>query len=61
MLSPETIESVECESLSAILYFLKKTADPAAWLHTSFPLDLPQGEGTAPFSQEIHKLSTETL
>jgi len=49
MLSPETLESVECESLSAILYFLKKTADPAAWLHASFALNLPQGGGTAPF------------
>jgi len=36
--------------------FFKKTAD----LQQFLPHDLPEG-GTAPFSQEIQKLSSETL
>jgi len=48
-------------SLAVSGFLFKRTADLAARLHTSFAHDLSQGGGTAPFSQEIHKLSTETL
>ena len=37
-----TLESVESESSSAVLNFLLKTADPAAWLYASCAHDLPQ-------------------
>ena len=41
--------------------FSLKTAEPAAPLLAPFAYDFPQGAGTAPFTQEIYKLSTETL
>ena len=55
--------AVECMCIFVCHFyiFFKKTADLAARLHVSFANDLPQGEGTAPLSQEIRKLSTEKL
>ena len=41
--SSGTLESVDCETSSAILNFLLKTSDPAARLHASCTNNLPQG------------------
>ena len=55
-----TLESVESESSSAVLNFLLKTADPAAWLYASCAHDLPQTQ-PSPQALSLDLLSARSL